>query len=81
MGLIISLVVCFLISLIEVLTGHTSEALYFLLMSIGVIEVMRFMTVVDIRNRLSNRDKATSDLIKSICQEIEKRQKESSTNG
>ncbi len=88
MAWIISIGICFFFSLVEVATGHTSEALYFLLLTIGMIEIMKFLLEIDIRKAIADQNKkedqrikATAKFIGDIGKELEKKQKESSTNG
>lgn len=85
---IISISICFFFSSIEMVTGHTSEALYFLLLTIGMIEVMKFLLLIDIKKSIADRNKkedqrikATAKFIGDIGKELEKKQKESSANG
>lgn len=85
---IISIGIFFFFSVIGVTTGHTSEALYFLLLTIGMIEVMKFLLEIDIRKaiaennrRETHRIKATAEFIENVGKELEKKQKESSANG
>lgn len=85
---IISIGICFFFSLIEVATGHASEALYFLLLTIGMIEAMKFLLLIDVKKaivennrRETHRIKATAEFIENVGKELEKKQKESSANG